>query len=173
MPSDPTPDLVMIEACLAIARREHLLDPVPLSLGTDHLGERDLGTRVGQRIVRARLADRTDHHQSLLRADPVLLLGTDRDRHGIDDERPLLTVADGDPLPPRLRLAVGPDVGPHERHFSLAAASGVTTPRATTLQVAHRRVAGHVQDVTLLPRPQRRPELRSPAQFVIARDPAM
>ena len=52
MPSDPTPDLVVIEPGLAVAGLEHLLDPVPLPLhpnpdGTVSLdaGDRDAVTR--------------------------------------------------------------------------------------------------------------------------------
>src|SRR4051812_20764212 len=128
MPSDPPAHLVMIEARLTIPRLEQLLDPMTLPLGADHSRQRVLGTRVGQRVVRPRLTDRSDHHQPLLRPDPTLLPGTDPNCHGIDDERPLLAVADRDPLPTRPRLARRPEVGPHEGDLPLAATPRVTTP---------------------------------------------
>ena len=42
MPADPAAHLVMIQPRLAVARLEELLDPVPLPLGADQLGQGDL-----------------------------------------------------------------------------------------------------------------------------------
>src|SRR3954469_19824075 len=117
MPSDPATHLVVVEPGLAVAGLEHLLDPMRLPLRTDDLRQRDLGARVGHRVVGPRLAHRTDHDQSLLRADPAVLLGPDSYHHRIDQERPLLARADLYPLPPRSRLVSRPGVGPLERHL--------------------------------------------------------
>src|SRR3989442_610358 len=130
---DPTADLVVIESDLTVARLEHLLDPVPLPLHPDQLGPGDLGAGIGQGVVDPRLAHRTDHDQPLLRPDPTVLLGPDTDRQRIDQEWPLLAAADGNPFPPRFRLARRPAVGPLERHRTLAAAPGMTPPGATPL----------------------------------------
>ncbi len=119
VPSDPTADLVVIESGLAVAGLEHLLDPVPLPLGANHFGQGDLGPGVAQGIVDPRRAHRTDHHQPLFRSDPPVLFGPDAHAQGIDHQRPLLAVANGDPLPPRLRLPRRPDIGPLERHRAL------------------------------------------------------
>src|SRR4051812_39052299 len=97
MPTDPAPDLVVIQARLAVAGLEDLLDPMPLSLSTDDLRQRDLGARVGHRIVDPRLPHRTDYDQPLLRADPAVLLGPDSHHHRIDQRRPLLARPDFDP----------------------------------------------------------------------------
>src|SRR6266511_752170 len=173
VPSDPTTDLVVIEPGLAVAGLEHLLNPVPLPLGANHFGQGDLGAGVAQGVVDPRLADRTDHHQTLLRPDPSVLFGPDAHAHRIDHQRPLLAAAEGDPLPPRLRLTRRPDVGPLERHLALAADAGLLPWRATPLQVAHGGVAGYVQHVTLRPSTQRSAELGGPAEFVITHDPAV
>lgn len=173
MPSNPTADLVVIEAYLAIAGREHLFDPVPLPLGTDHCGQGDLRAGVRQGVVDLCLTHRSDHDQPLFRPDPTVLLGPDLDRHRVDQKRPFLTVADGDPLPPRLRLALCPILGPLKRDFALPTATGMSAPGAALSQVAHRRVAGHVQDISLVPRPQRRTERCWSSEFIVADDPTM
>ena len=54
-----------------------------------------------------------------------------------------------------------------------AADAGLLAGRATPLQVAHRGVARHVQDITLAALTQRGAELGGPAQLVIADDPAV
>src|SRR3954463_12226942 len=112
----------MIQPHLTVARLEDLLDPVPLPLHADQFGQWHLSPGVGQRVIDARLADRTDHHQPLLRPDPTVLLGPDSDGHRVDLQRPLLPGADSDALPPRFRLTRRPRVGPSERHLALAAA---------------------------------------------------
>src|SRR5512135_1148328 len=173
MPSDPTPDLVVIEPGLAVAGLEHLLDPVPLPLHPNQLGQGDLGASVGQGVVDPRFADRTDHHQPFLRPDSPVLLGPDPNSHRVNLERAFLTLANGDPLPPRFRLVRRPGVGPARRHLALAADPGLLPQRAAPLQVAHCSVAGHVQDITLRALSQCGPELGGPAELVVTDDPAV
>src|SRR5258708_8994198 len=173
MPANPAADLVVIEAHLAIAGLEHLFDPVPLPLGTDHCGQGDLRAGVRQGVVDPCLTHRSDHDQPLFRPDPTVLLGPDLDRHRVDQKRPFLTVADGDPLPPRLRLALCPIIGPLKRDFALPTATGMSAPGAAPFQVAHRRVAGHVQDISPLPPPQRRTPPPSPSRFLVSYHPPL
>src|SRR5262245_39900617 len=100
IPSDPAPDLVVIEARLAIAGLKHFLDPMPLALRADDLRQGHLGTGAGQGVVGSRLAHRTDHDQPLFRSDSTALPRPDSHHHGIDRQRALLARADLDPLPP-------------------------------------------------------------------------
>src|SRR5439155_13277899 len=85
----------------------------------------------------------------------------------------LLTGADDDPLPPRFRLARRPRVGPSERHLAFATDTGPLAWRPPPLQVAHRGVARHVQEVAFLTPTQLRTELGRPTEVVVAGDPAV
>src|SRR5262249_26208579 len=60
-----------------------------------------------------------------------------------------------------------------ERHLAPAADARPLARRPTALQVAHRGVARHVQDIALLPLAQCRAELGGPAELVVAGDPAV
>ena len=57
MPAHPTPDLIMIQPDLPLAGAEHLLDPVPLPLGSDHLGQGGLGAGVAQEPFQNKLVN--------------------------------------------------------------------------------------------------------------------
>ena len=173
MPTHPTPHLVVTQTRLTLSRSEELLDPVTLTLGTHYLDQRNLRIRVRERILDPRLTHIPHHHQTFLRPHPTLLFGPDQHRHRLDLQRPLLRVPHGQSLPPRRRLTVGPIIDPLERHLTLAAHAGLLPGRSPLLEVAHQRVARHIQDVTLLPRPQLRTELGNPTELVIACDPTV
>jgi len=110
MPADPTADLIRIEPGLAVTGLEHLLDTMPLALDTDQLRHGDIGAGVAQGVVDPQFADGTEHDQAFLRADATILLGLDPGRQDVDLQRPPLGIADGQAHPPRLRLALGPDI---------------------------------------------------------------
>src|ERR1700704_451480 len=97
VPALPTADLVMVQADLAVTLLEQLLNPVPFSMREDHLGQGDLGRRVGKRVPGLRLRLRAaNHYHPLDRPDvPLLVEGLHaRSLCRLDDQRAFLAGAD-------------------------------------------------------------------------------
>jgi len=100
VPADPTAHLVVREPRLALRFLEHLLDAVPLHVDTHELRERHIARRVRERIPHTRaILDAPDHHQSLLGADPLLVLRPDAGPDCLDLDGASLPVADLEALP--------------------------------------------------------------------------
>src|SRR5271166_1911375 len=173
MPANPTADLVVIETGFSVACLEHFFNPVSLPLHLDQIGQRDTSPGVGQGIVNSGLADRANHDQAFLWADPAILLGPDTYCHRVNQQWSLFRRADCNPLPLRLRPIRRPLVHPLEWHFALAAASRLPAPRTTAFKVTDRRVTGHVEHVSLAALTQSGAEFSGASKLIIARDPAM
>src|SRR5512133_1224823 len=150
MPTHPTPDLIVRQAGIPLARLEQLLDPRSRTMDPHQLTQRDVGGGIAQRVARPGLGlDRAHHQQPFLRADPPLLLGANTHRHRLDHKRSLPPGTAGEPGPACGRLPRRPGVDTAERDRALATHTGPTPWGAALLQIADRRVAGHVQHVTL------------------------
>ena len=73
VPAHPASHLIVAQADIALARLQHLLDPVPPPVGLHHSGQRYVtGIRQGVPDLRF-LGHRSDDHQPLQRPDPALL----------------------------------------------------------------------------------------------------
>ena len=172
MPANPASHLVVGQADLSLGRLEHLLDPVAFPLGADGLGQRNVGTGVGQGVIGPRLADGADGDQPLFR--PIR-----RFTSLVRTRVQVASTASGpfSPSPTSIRSTATEAVWrPRPRRGGTASRGAVfcrAVRRRPTLEVADGGVPRHVDDVPLAARPQRRAELGGPAELVVAGDPAV
>jgi hypothetical protein len=112
------------------------------------LGPRQVVTDVRRAPIRLPM---TNHNQPLFGSPSLVLTGPHPGHNGLDSDRTLLAVLDGERLPAIRRLGGGPWVRPSKGH--LAPTGLLTRPsrRPTPVQVPHLRVAGHIQPMGRIP----------------------
>ena len=174
MPTRPTPHLVMVQAHFPFAFLKHLLDPMPFRMRADHLGQRDFDARIRHRVVRPRSRlHAADHDHPLRRSDaPFRILGLHPARDRLHHQRAFRPGPDFQPLPPARRLPRRPVRDLPERRLEPATARPPRR-RRRLVQIPDRRVARHVQHVTLPPVPQAGAEGRHATELVIGGHPAV